>query len=135
MNSTILTASRQLLLIFSCFLCLQACDTGAPSIAPKQLVGDWILEEGTIDGGKAGVELLNDLVFSFTETEFHTELLDAMVVGFSKTEPYVIEDKTVVVNEEFRLLIKEMTNDKLQVSFEIDLRGTLKTYDLVFVRT
>ncbi|MGH1337316.1 MAG: hypothetical protein ACRBFS_14425 [Aureispira sp.] len=134
MNSTLLTAGKQFLLIISCLLCLQACDTGAPSIESKQLVGDWLFEKGTIDGGEAGVELLNNLLFSFTETEFHSELLDAMVSGFSKTEPYTIEEKTVIVKEELNLLIKELTDNKLQVSFELSLGGTLKTYDLVFIK-
>lgn len=125
---------KQFLLIFSCFLCLQACDTGAPGIETKQLVGDWLFKKGTIDGGETGIELLNNLVFSFTETEFSSQLLDAMVPGFSKQEPYIIEEKTIVVKEELRMTVQELTNGKLQISFEINVGGAPKVYDLVFMK-
>lgn len=125
---------KQFLLILSCFLCFQACESSNPGIETKELVGNWLFEEGTIDGSEAGVELLNNLVFSFTETEFHSELLDAMVPGFSKTEPYTIEETTIVVKEKLRLLVKELTAGKMRVSFEIQVGETQKTYDLLFVK-
>lgn len=125
---------KQLLLILSCFLCLQACDTGVPKITTQQLVGNWLFEEGTIDDQKAGIELLKNLIFSFTETEFNSELLDAMVPGFSKTEPYTIEEQTIIVKEQLRLSVKKLSAGKLQVSFDLNLGGSLKNYDLLFVK-
>lgn len=135
MNSTILITSKSLFLIFSLLLCLQACDTAPPAIKTSQLEGSWLFEKGTIDGEETGVDLLNDLVFSFTETEFHNQLLDEMVPGFSKTEPYIIEDKTVVVNEKFKILIQEIDLQHLHVSFDVELGGGIKKFDLIFVKT
>lgn len=134
MNSTMLTTGKSLLLTLSLLLCLQACDTTEPAVEVSQLQGSWLIETGTIDGGETGIDLLDNLVFSFTETEFNNQLLDAMVPGFSKTEPYVIEDKTVVVNERFKLLIKEVTAEHLHVSFDVELGGGVKNFDLVFVK-
>lgn len=135
MNTTMLTTGKFLLLIFSLLLCLQACDIAEPAVEVGQLQGSWLIETGTIDGGDTGIELLDNLVFSFTETEFNNQLLDAMVPGFSKTEPYVINDKTVVVNEKFNLLIKEVNAEHLHVSFDVELGGGVKKFDLVFVKT
>jgi hypothetical protein len=134
MNSTILITSKSLLLILSLLLCLQACDTATPALETSQLEGSWLFEKGTIDGDSA-MDLLKGLVFSFTETEFNNELLGDMMPGFSTTEPYVIEEKTVIVNEKFKLLVKEVDDQHLHVSFDVELGGAVKNFDLVFVKT
>ncbi len=132
MNSTALTIGKAFLFFIFCLFCFQACDSGTAELEKEQLIGNWLFEEGTIDGGETGIELLKNLNFNFTETEFSCQILSMMMPGFSQTEPYTIEEQTIVVNEQLRLLVKELDAGKLRLSFDIEVNGVARNYDLLF---
>jgi hypothetical protein len=132
MNAATFPVGKFFFLLLLSLLSLQACDSDAAELEKDKLIGNWLFEKGTIDGGQTRVKLLDRLTFNFTETEFSSNLLSAMAPGFTDTEPYVIEGETIIVKETLRIDVKEVTAGTLEVSLDIVINGTPKNYILLF---
>lgn len=125
---------KKILLCFIPFLLLfNSCGEPASDNASKELlVGSWIFESGTRDGGIEGTELLNSLVFTFTDNQFKCDLLPEMMPSLGKEEPYELKDNRIVVDEKFDLEIKDLSKDNLSLKFELILNGNPTEFDLKF---
>lgn len=125
-------AMKRLLLILLPILLLTACEENSNTAQKELLIGSWIFESGTKDNSVDGTELLNKLVFTFSETEFECDLLPDMMQGMSKKETYELKDNSIIINEKLNLELKEITKDNLLVKFEILLNDTPTEFDLKF---
>ncbi len=124
---------KLLLLLIPLLLLLNSCGETVPDNASKELLtGSWIFESGTRDGGTEGTELLNNLIFTFTEDQFKCELLPDMMPSLGKEEPYALKENLIVVNEKFNLEIKDISEDQLSLKFELNLGGSPTLFDLNF---
>jgi len=124
---------KLLLLLIPLLLLLNSCGETVPDNASKELLtGSWIFESGTRDGGTEGTELLNNLIFTFTEDQFKCELLPNMMPSLGKEEPYALKENLIVVNEKFNLEIKDISEDQLSLKFELNLGGSPTLFDLNF---
>jgi hypothetical protein len=124
---------KLLLLLIPLLLLLNSCGETVPDNASKELLtGSWIFESGTRDGGTEGTELLNNLIFTFTDDQFKCELLPDMMPSLGKEEPYALKENLIVVNEKFNLEIKDISEDQLSLKFELNLGGSPTLFDLNF---
>jgi hypothetical protein len=125
---------KKLLLLFIPFLILlNSCDETVPDQASKELlVGSWIFESGTRDGSTEGIELLNNLIFTFTDSQFKCELLPDMMPSLGKEEPYELKENQIVVNEKFNIEVKDLNKEDLSLKFELMLNDSPTTFDLKF---
>jgi hypothetical protein len=124
---------KLLLLLIPFLLLLNSCGETVPDNASKELLtGSWIFESGTRDGGTEGIELLNNLVFNFTDNQFKCELLPDMMPSLRKEEPYELKENLIVVNEKFNLEIKDISEDNLSLKFELMLDESPTVFDLKF---
>ena len=124
---------KLLLLLIPFLLLLNSCGETVPDNASKELLtGSWIFESGTRDGGTEGTELLNNLVFTFTDNQFKCELLPDMMPSLGKEEPYALKENLIVVDEKFNLEIKDISEDQLSLKFELNLGGSPTLFDLNF---
>ncbi|MBL4649348.1 MAG: hypothetical protein JKY03_06410 [Aureispira sp.] len=125
---------KQLLLLFIPFLLLlNSCGETVPDNASKELLtGSWIFESGTRNGSTEGIELLNNLVFTFTDNQFKCELLPDMMPSLGKEEPYELKENHIVVNEKFDIEIKDLSEGDLSLKFELMLGEDPTTFDLKF---
>ena len=124
---------KLLLLLIPFLLLLNSCGETVPDNASKELLtGSWIFESGTRDGGIEGTELLNNLVFTFTDNQFKCELLPDMMPSLGKEEPYALKENLIVVDEKFNLEIKDISEDQLSLKFELNLGGSPTLFDLNF---
>ena len=96
------------------------------------LTGSWVFERGTRDGGVEGTELLNNLVFTFTDQQFKCELLPDMMPSLGKEEPYELKENLIVVNEKLDIEIKELSEGNLSLKFELMLNENPTVFDLKF---
>lgn len=124
---------KKLLLIFLPLFFIISCEE-TPNTAQKELlVGAWIFESGTKNGQAEGTELLNNLIFSFTEETFECDLLPEMMTGLSTKETYELNENIILVDKKLELEIKELTTDQLLVKFQIEIDATSIDFDLKFV--
>jgi len=125
---------KQLLLLLIPFvLLLSSCDETVPDNTTKEfLTGSWVFESGARDGSVEGTELLNNLVFTFTDNQFKCELLPDMVPSLGKEEPYELKENLIVVNEKLDIEIKELSEGSLSLKFELILDGNPTLFDLKF---
>jgi hypothetical protein len=125
---------KKLLLLFIPFLLLlNSCGETVPETASTEfLTGSWIFESGTRDGSTDGTELLNNLVFTFTDNQFKCELLPDMMPSLSKEEPYELKENHIIVNEKFDIEIKELSEGDLSLKFELILGDSPTIFDLKF---
>lgn len=125
---------KKLLLLFIPFLLLlNSCGETAPDNPSKEiLTGSWIFESGTRDGSPDGTELLNNLVFTFTDNQFKCDLLPDMMPSLGKEEPYELKENHIVVNEKFDIEIQGLSEGDLSLKFELILDDSPTTFDLKF---
>lgn len=125
---------KKLLLIILPFLLLfNSCGETVTDNAQKDLlIGSWVFESGTRNGTTEGTELLNNLVFTFTDQQFKCELLPEMVPSLNKEEAYQLKENNIVVNEKFELEIKQLSKEQLLLDFELTLSGSATAFSLKF---
>ncbi|WMX12806.1 MULTISPECIES: hypothetical protein [unclassified Aureispira] len=126
---------KQLLLLILPFMLLfYSCGETVPedSAQKELLVGSWVFDSGTRDGRTEGTELLNNLVFTFTESEFKCELLPEMMPSLNKEEPYELKDNSIIVDEKFNLQIKDLSQESLSVEFDLTINESPTTFALKF---
>ncbi|CAA6823404.1 MAG: Unknown protein [uncultured Aureispira sp.] len=126
---------KKLLLLFIPFLLLlNACGETVPdnNTSKELLTGSWVFERGTRDGSVEGTELLNNLVFTFTDQQFKCELLPDMMPSLGKEEPYELKENLIVVNEKLDIEIKELSEGNLSLKFELVLNENPTVFDLKF---
>jgi hypothetical protein len=124
---------KRLLLFIPFLLLLNSCGETVPDNTSKELlIGSWIFESGTRDGGTEGTELLNSLTFTFTNDQFECELLPEMMPSLDKEESYELKENRIVVDEQFELEIKDLSPDNLSLKFELILNGSPTVFDLKF---
>lgn len=125
---------KNLLLLFTPFLLLlNSCGETVPDNTSKELLtGSWIFESGTRDGSVEGTELLNNLIFTFTDSQFKCELLPDMMPSLGKEEPYALKENHIIVNEKLDIEIKELSEGNLSLKFELMLNDSPTVFDLKF---
>lgn len=125
---------KRLLLLIPFLFLLNSCGETVPedNTSKELLTGSWIFESGTRDGGTEGTELLNSLVFTFSDNQFQCELLPEMMPNLGKEEPYALKENRIVVAEKFDLEIKDLSEDNLSLKFELILNGNPTEFDLKF---
>lgn len=121
-------------LLFGFAILLSACAEPKSQLDQNLLIGEWLFESGTKDGTEEGTELLSNLVFSFNETHFSCVLLPDMMQGLKDKEPYTVDGGTLVVAQKFNLTVKDLSKERLETSFNIELEGEPVEFDLVFKR-
>ncbi|BDS10054.1 hypothetical protein [Aureispira anguillae] len=124
---------KKLLLISFSLLLFISCEDSPSSPQKDLLVGSWIFESGTKNGSEEGIELLNNLIFTFTTEQFKCELLPDMMPGLKKEEHYELKDNLIVINPNFDLEIKEVNSDHLWIKFEILFDEEPIEFDLKFI--
>lgn len=125
---------RPLLSLFCVALLISSCWDSPKTIQKEDLVGAWIFETGTRNGGLEGVELLENLVFDFTDKTLTCELLPEMHEGFGKQMPYELKESTIIVAQKLSMPIKELSQDSLTVKLELLLGEEPTVFDLKFKR-
>lgn len=124
---------KLLLLLIPLLLLLNSCGETVPDSASKELLtGSWIFESGTRDGSVEGTELLNNLVFTFTDNKFKCDLLPDMMPSLGKEEPYELKENHIVVNEKLDIEIKDLSAGDLSLKFELMLNDNATIFDLKF---
>lgn len=126
---------KQLLLALICLsFFLNACVETQNNNQQELLVGSWIFESGTRNGSTDGTELLKNLVFDFTDKALICDILPEMVPGFSKEMDYELKENKITVGKKFEMNLKEVTDEKLLLQFELNLGGEPFDFDLTFNR-
>lgn len=124
---------KLLLIIFPFLFFLNSCGETVTDNAQKDLlIGSWVFESGTRDGSTEGTELLNNLVFTFTDEQFKCDLLPEMMPSLDKEEAYQLKENRIVVDEKFDLEIKELSAEQLLLDFELVLNGSPTAFALKF---
>ena len=126
---------KQLLLALICLsFFLNACVETQNNDQQELLIGSWIFESGTRNGSTEGTELLKNLVFDFTDKALKCDILPEMVSGFSKEMNYELKENKITVGKRFEMTLKEVTDEKLLLQFELNLGGEPFDFDLTFNR-
>lgn len=125
---------RILLLSICLSLIITACGDAASEAQKELLVGSWVFENGTRDGGSEGTELLENLVFDFTDSTFKCELLPDMQEGFGKEAAYQLSNNTLLIGEKLNMELKDITQDNLLLKFQLNLGDAPTEFDLKFKR-
>jgi len=124
---------KLLLLGLVCSCILTACVDGQQTAQKELLTGSWLFESGTKNGQLEGTELLQNLVFDFTEKTIQCELLPEMGLNAQEVD-YELKDNVIMVGKKLPMTIKALTGDELSVQFEIELAGENFNFDLNFKR-
>ncbi len=125
---------RILLLSICLSLIITACGDAASEAQKELLVGSWVFENGTRDGGSEGTELLENLVFDFTDSTFKCELLPDMQEGFGKEAAYQLSSNNLLIGGKLNMELKDITQDNLLLKFQLNLGDAPTEFDLKFKR-
>lgn len=128
MKKPLLTLLCLTLLLFS------SCVDSSKIIEKENLVGLWIFESGTRNGSIEGVDLLEKLVFNFSDKTLKCELLPEMKEGFGKEMSYELRENTIIVGEKLNIPIKGLGQDSLLIQLDLVLGDEPTLFDLKFVR-
>lgn len=125
---------RILLFCICCSLIIMSCGDSASTAQKELLVGSWVFENGTRDGSVEGTELLQNLVFDFTDSTFRCELLPEMQEGFTKEAAYDLSSGNLSIGGKLNMELKDITQDNLLLKFQLNLGGEPTEFDLKFKR-
>jgi hypothetical protein len=132
----IYTTMKKILLSFICLACIiSSCEDNKNAEQQALLVGSWLFENGTRNGNAEDAEnLLNNLVFDFSDKSLKCDLLDEMQPGFKKEENYEIKENQIIVGKNLNMEIMDITQENLLLKFEVTLGDVLFEFDLKFKR-
>lgn len=125
---------KALLALFCLTIMFQSCTESSNTAQKELLVGSWIFENGTRNGGTEGIELLQNLIFDFTDKTLTCELLPDMHEGFGKEVAYEFKENNIVVGTKLNMVVKDINQDNLLIKFELMLGDEPTLFDLKFKR-
>ncbi|MCH2021907.1 MAG: hypothetical protein MK207_05450 [Saprospiraceae bacterium] len=101
----------------------------------KLLIGIWHFEKGTMNGNKEDAELLQNLVFDFSEKTLKCELLPDMQKGFGKEVLYELSENQIIIGKLLYMQLIKVTKEDLFIKFEIKAKEKVNEYNLEFSRS
>ena len=126
--------NKNILFLLLLFIFIPSCTETPKNDKKDILAGSWIFDSGTKNGNLDGIELLNKLVFEFSDKTFSCELLPEMHEGLKEEESYLIKEDNILVGNKFNMEIIDLSENILFLKFNIILGEETVIFDLKFNR-